>query len=325
MKGLWAVKAVVQKSISAVPRSQRVNRRFQEWTGRLRLTTATVRARLEWAGWHLQTFDELGGHAGSRPSDFRVLELGSGWHPIVPLAMVAAGAGEVLLCDLEDLSDTALFTEALDLVLAACDDGSLTELVPGLVPERIELLRTARGRLERDGRFVTMDRLGLRTRPGDIREIELDAPPDLIVSNTVLEHIPPGVLLGILESFRRIAGPGTVMSHLVDMCDHYLYIDGSLTPYHFLRFTERQWRWIDNSIQPMNRLRVHQYEELFRAADIPLTSTVRGDGVPADLDGLPLAAPFDRMDPVDVACKSVLFGTLFQGDGAPVHGAAAGT
>jgi hypothetical protein len=311
MRGIWAAKATVQKSISVLPRPQRVNRRFQEWTGRLRLNTDTVRMRLGWAGQHLRTFDELGGHDRERPVGFCVLELGSGWHPVVPLAMVAAGAGEVLLCDLEDLSDTALFAETMDSVLAACDDGSLAELVPGLVPERIELLRAAREGLDRDGRFVTMDRLGLRSRPGDIRDMDVDATPDLIVSNTVLEHIPPGVLVEILESLRRTAGTGTVMSHLVDMCDHYLYVDDSLTPYHFLRFTERQWRWIDNDIQPMNRLRVHQYEEMYRAAGIPLTRMRRGGGEPSDLQGLRLAPPFDAMDPADVACKSVWLDTVF--------------
>ena len=84
--------------------------------------------------------------------------------------------------------------------------------------------------------------------------------------NTVLEHIDPAILVGVLGSFARMAGPGTVMSHLVDMCDHYLYVDRSLTPYHFLRYTERQWRWIDNSIQPMNRLRVQQYDALYHEA-----------------------------------------------------------
>lgn len=311
MKGIWVAKATVQKSISVLPRAQRVNRRFQELTGRLRLNPDTVRARLEWAGSHLRTFDELGEHEGGRPAGFRVVELGSGWHPIVPFAMVAAGAGEVLLCDLEDLSDTGLLTEAMDFVLDAVDDGSLAELVPGILPERIELLRSARKDLARDGRFVTMDRLGLRVRTGDIREMELDAPADLIVSNTVLEHIHPPVLEGILEAFARMAVPGTVMSHLVDMCDHYLYIDDSLTPYHFLRFSERQWRWIDNDLQPMNRLRVQQYEQLYGDLGIPLTRVRRGDGSPEDLVGLPIAAPFADMDPADVACKSVWLDTRF--------------
>lgn len=306
MRGVWAAKAAVQKAISVLPRPQRANRVLQEWIGRLRLTPDIVRMRLEWAGRHLRTFDELGAHRGSeRPDGFGVLELGSGWHPIVPLAMVAAGAGEVLLCDLEDLSDAGLFLDSLELVLAAADDGSLAELVPGVREERIGLIRAARDVLEGEGRFAAMDRLGLRVRPGDARELHLDAAPDLIVSNTVLEHIPVPVLRGILESLARTAAPGAVMSHLVDLCDHYLYMDDSLTPYHFLRYTERQWRWIDNRIQAMNRLRVHQYEQLYRDLGIPLTRVRRGEGEPADLLGLRLAPPFDAMDPADVACKWV--------------------
>ena len=50
MRGVWAAKAVVQKSISVLPRAQRVNRRFQQVTGRLGLTPDVVLQRLEWAG-----------------------------------------------------------------------------------------------------------------------------------------------------------------------------------------------------------------------------------------------------------------------------------
>lgn len=305
-------KAVVQKGISVLPHAQRFNRRFQALGGRLSLSELTLRQRLEWAGRHLSTFDELGPHAGgSRPAGFRAVELGSGWYPIVPLALFLGGAGEVLMCDLEDLSDTGMLTAAIDGVLAYADSGELAELVPGIVPERLELLRSVRDDVDRVGRFASLDRLGLRVSPGDIRALRPTDAPNLIVSNTVLEHIPPAVLVGILRTFTRIAGGGTVMSHLVDVCDHYVYVDGSLTPYHFLRFSERQWRWIDNSLQPMNRLRVQQYQDIYREAELEITRERRGEGVPADLKGVRLAPPFSLMDPRDVACKWVWFDTLF--------------
>jgi len=311
VRGVWVAKAVIQKGISVLPNAQRVNRRFQDMGGRLG-TSGPPLQRLEWAGRHLRTFDELGAHAGGpRPTGFRVLELGSGWHPIVPLVLMLGGADEVMLCDLEDLSDARLLGDAIDAVLASADSGDLAELVPGILPERLERLRVARKGLDRDGRFITLARLGLKVAPGDVRELRPAEAPDLIVSNTVLEHIAPPVLVGILGSFARMAAPGTVMSHLVDMCDHYLYVDGSLTPYHFLRYTERQWRWIDNSVQPMNRLRVQQYQDIYRDAGVQITRERRGDGTPADLAGVRLAPPFSEMGPDDVACKSVWFDTLF--------------
>ena len=312
MRGVWAAKAVVQKSISVLPRAQRVNRRFQQVTGRLGLSAEVVLQRLEWAGRHLTTFDELRGHAAeARPSGFRALELGSGWHPFVPLTLVLGGADEVLMCDLEDLSDTDLFAETVDAVLEAAESGLLDALVPGVRPDRIDRLADVRSTLDRVGRLVAFDDLGIRLASGDVRDLTPDGPPDLIVSNTVLEHIPPDVLVGILGAFREMSVPDTVMSHLVDMCDHYLYIDGSLTPYHFLRFSERQWRWVDNSIQPMNRLRIQQYRELYAQAEVAITRERLGGGVPEDLAGLPLAPPFDAMEPTDVAIKSAWFDTRF--------------
>ncbi|MFI5044605.1 MAG: hypothetical protein ACHQDC_07420, partial [Acidimicrobiales bacterium] len=171
MRGVWAAKAVVQKSISVLPRAQRVNRRFQQVTGRLGLSAEVVLQRLEWAGRHLTTFDELRGHdPAARPSGFRALELGSGWHPFVPLTLVLGGADEVLMCDLEDLSDTDLFAETVDAVLEAAESGLLDALVPGVRPDRLDRLADARSTLDRVGRLVAFDDLGLRLASGDVRD-----------------------------------------------------------------------------------------------------------------------------------------------------------
>ena len=293
-----------------MPRSQRLNRRLQQLGGRLALGEATVRQRLGWAGHHLRTFSELGGAERLTPG-FRVLELGSGWHPLVPLAMVTAGAGEVLMCDLEDLSDEELLAASIDHVIASADSGELAEHLPVVLADRVDMLRDARSSLASTGRDATLGELGLVLCPGDVRRLAPDAPPDLFVSNTVLEHIDPPVLVGILEAFSAMSVPGSVMSHLIDTCDHYLYVDDSISAYNFLRFSERQWRLIDNGLQPMNRLRIPQFRELYEAAGVPVTREQRLTGEPGDLRGVPLAPPFDTMDPADVACLAAWFDTVF--------------
>jgi len=119
------------------------------------------------------------------------------------------------------------------------------------------------------------------------------------------------VLEGILARFRDLAGPGTVMSHLVDHCDHYAYVDPGLSVYHFLRYTDRTWSIIDNSIQPMNRLRASEYRAIYERLGIELTEEhlTAADG--RNLIGEPLAERFRRMDPDDVACTASWLLTRF--------------
>ncbi|GFK95730.1 putative S-adenosylmethionine-dependent methyltransferase/MSMEI_2290 [Fundidesulfovibrio magnetotacticus] len=83
---------------------------------------------------------------------------------------------------------------------------------------------------------------GLSGNVGRVRDLALlpDAGADLIVSNSVLEHLrrPP-------EVFRhcfRVLAPGGAMLHRVDYRDHFFKY-----PFHFLTFSQSVW---DNLLDP---------------------------------------------------------------------------
>jgi hypothetical protein len=262
--------------------------------------------RVGWACEHLDAFDRLGGDRDG----FRALELGSGWYPIVPLCFFLAGADEVRMVDLEDLGRDELAVQAVRGLLDAHAAGDLASIGP--VPaDRLERLAAVAERIPRDGHVAALASVGVLTTPGDARTLEVPAAPDLISSNTVFEHIAPDVLEAILVRFARIARPGTVMSHLVDHGDHYAYVDESVGIHHFLRYGDRAWRWIDNGVQPMNRLRASEYEALYARAGVPLTEVDHRGCDPLALVGVPLAPRFREMDPADVACTSSLLLTRF--------------
>jgi len=113
------------------------------------------------------------------------------------------------------------------------------------------------------------------------------------------------VLEGILVCSREIAGPGTVMSHLVDLCDHDAYVDDSVSVYHFLKYSDRVWRWIDNDVQPMNRLRASEYRALHERSAAPITEEHAAGDDPLQLVGEPLAPKYKAMDPTDVATTTL--------------------
>ncbi len=307
MRGRWIAKAVAQKAISFLPDPQRANHFFQDRVTRgTTLTPAMLEQSVGWAVLHLSAFDRCGG----RRHGATAVELGPGWYPVVPLCLFLAGFDRVDMVDLEDLGRSELAVQAIDGLLAAADDGGLAELGE-LQPGRLERLGRARSTVVHRGHVAGLEELGLLVRPMDARQLELPAPPDLICSNTVLEHIRPEVLEGILARFGELAAPGTVMSHLVDHADHYAYVDDTIDVHHFLRYSDRVWRLIDNDVQPMNRLRASEYLELYRRAGVPVDEEHRRGDDPLRLVGIPLADRFRNMDPADVACVASHLVTRF--------------
>lgn len=303
----FVAKAVLQKGMSLAPHPQRVNYFFQRHLSRSRTTRpAFLQMRIEWSSMHLDVLRRL----GRADPGFHAIELGSGWVPIVPVCYFLAGAERVAMVDLEDLGRPELALQAIDSVLGAHERGEL-ESLGEIDPARVDRLRTVAEQIPLVGHHEALASIGLHVTPGDARELQVQRPPDLISSNTVFEHIPPAILEGILRRFGQVGAPGTVMSHLVDLCDHYAYVDSSVSIYHFLRYSDRAWRLIDNEVQPMNRLRASEYLDLYARAGVPVTEEHLRGCDPLALVGEPLAPRFKTMDPADVACNASHLVTRF--------------
>ncbi len=85
---------------------------------------------------------------------------------------------------------------------------------------------------------------------------------------------------------------GGVTSHFIDMTDHFAHFDKTISIYNFLRFSELQWKWIDNSVQPQNRLRIYDYKLLYSKLNIPVTVETFREGNLKELNIIPLNEKF---------------------------------
>jgi hypothetical protein len=124
---------------------------------------------------------------------------------------------------------------------------------------------------------------------------------DLLHSNNTLEHIAPDVLAGILTEFDRVAAPGSVQSHFIDMSDHFAHLDRSITIYNYLRFSPRAWRLIDNDVQPQNRLRYGDYRRMYDELGLPVVKEFHRPGDLEALRSVPLHASYRDRDPAELA------------------------
>lgn len=254
-------------------------------------------------GWTLEEglrLVEMLREAGCEVRGATVLEVGSGWEPIVPVLFSLAGAARVVTVDTQRLMDGA----------------TLTGTVSGLVAHAPQIA----ARLGVEGSAV---RASLASPPGDFEpslrrlRVEYHAPCDvvrsplpdgtfdIVTSRAVLEHVPPDILRPLLGRAFRLLRPGGWTCHAIDNSDHWSHADGRLSRVNFLRYSDRHFGLLNrfNPLDYQNRLRHPEYAELLRGAGFEVV-TARSDPEPKaleDLKTLPVAARFRAFPEEDLA------------------------
>lgn len=88
---------------------------------------------------------------------------------------------------------------------------------------------------------------------------------DIVFSRFVLEHVKPSDLKKMHEKFKESLKPGSYIIHFISPSDHRAYLDKSLSLQDFLRYSEIEWSRIQTKFDYHNRWRLPQYLELFKA------------------------------------------------------------
>ena len=274
----WILKAIVQKGISFLPFGQNINFFFQKYvTKGVNLSDEYFEDRLIHCRAHYEAFRKY-----SQADNSSHLEVGTGWYPVVPTAMFLYGAGSITTVDINRYSNEKYTHITLRKFLEYHQSGKLKKFLPGISEERINIL-LSEARQPSFDYYATLEKHNITYMVMDARKLFLaDSSVDLITSNNTFEHVYPEVLEGILAEMKRLSKKGGVMSHAIDLSDHFAHMDSAITIYNFLKFSEGQWKWIDNSIQPMNRLRIYDYRDLYKKLSIPVTEEIIRPSVMGD-------------------------------------------
>jgi len=266
----WIFKAIVQKGISFFPFGQRLNYFFQKYvTHGVNLSDEYFEDRLNHCREHYQHFRKY-----NDTTNFSHLEIGTGWYPVVPAGMFLYGAGSITTVDLNRLSNEKYTHITLKKFLEYHKKGKLKKFLPGISEERLQIALEEAENPAKDY-YALLEKHNITYMVMDARKLHLSENSiDLITSNNTFEHIYPNVLEGILIEMKRVCKQGGVMNHAIDLGDHYAHMDKSITVYNFLKFSDAQWKWIDNCIQPMNRMRIYDYRNLYKKLSIPVTEEI---------------------------------------------------
>jgi len=293
----WILKAIVQKTISFLPGSHQINFLFQKYvTKGVQLSEYYFEDRLIHARKHLSSFDQYAGKALEK-----TLELGTGWYPVVPIALFLRGATEINTVDISGLTDKEKILTTIDWYIRYEQEGKLAEYLKP-IPERMALLKKLKAEASQYDFQQLLEALHIKYAIMDIRKIPLDSKSiDLIHSNNTFEHVYPDVLKGILVKFKELAHPKGIQSHFIDMSDHFAHFDKSINIYNFLRFSDKAWDRIDNSVQPQNRWRLSEYQKLYDAIALPVKDIDAREGNPEEVKAIKLAAKYQSFELKDLA------------------------
>ncbi|MFH0759945.1 MAG: methyltransferase domain-containing protein [Bacteroidota bacterium] len=301
----WVQKAIVQKTISYLPFSDKLNFFFQKHITRgVNLTNEFFTDRIGHAAEHLKAYKKLTG----KEVPESCLEIGTGWYPIVPVSFFLAGSDAVFSVDIAFHTTKERIRATLEKMVEAGHSGRL-EACFRYSPERFEIIENLLRDYDRLSLSDVLRKMNFTCLVEDARSLSLpDNSIDLINSNNTFEHIYPDILIPILREFKRVARQeGGAMSHFIDMSDHFAHFDKSISIYNFLKFSDRQWKWIDNSVQPQNRMRIYEYRNIYSDLSIPCTLESFREGNREQLSLIRLSDRFKNNSPEETAISHCHF------------------
>jgi SAM-dependent methyltransferase len=259
----WLGKAALQKGLSALPKAESANYLFQRHVSRsLPASEAGFRRKLDRAVSHLDAYEAHG--PGRTRNEAVFYEFGAGWDLGVQLAYWALGVDRQILVDIHPNLRFELVNTTLERLEASEDDRLVRRPGAARVASAEDLEQ----------------RFGIAyVAPRDARATGFDSGSvDFVSSTNTLEHIPAADLEPILAECRRLLREGGVMSSRIDLRDHYSYFDRSLSPYNFLRYSDRAWRLYNSRLLYQNRLRCPDYVRAFTDAGFEIVEEVASIG-----------------------------------------------
>lgn len=237
-----------------------------------------------------------------------IVEIGTGWHPVLPIFLYAIGAAKVIMTDVVGHIKQSYVEHTLKYLIAHVDELSTLSGVPkNQLSEKFNSL-VPNGKPWQD----VWQRQNIEyLTPFDFTKTHWSADSlDGIFSNSCISFIPQFILEKIISESFRVLKPGGFFAHnLMPYDDHATY-DNTITPLNFLKFSPEEWEKIGNSsLHYQNRLRPAQYLDLLNQNKFKLLfAEKRSHHLKPDMiDRENLAAIFQGLPDEELLCAHFMF------------------
>ncbi len=289
----WLIKSALQHVVAVLPYRQRWNEVFQRLgTRSLTMGPDMFGIRLDHAHRHLENFLSI---RGQIPKPFNVLELGTGWYPTIAMGLYLCGADNIWMVDIDPLIRTPQLKRMMELFCEFLTNGKLRKHLPRLREDRATRLSELASFVEKEPPAAFLARFGGKVLVRDAQGTGLPGGSiDLFFSTGVLEYIPRPVIGGIFKEFLRVSTPQAIMSHWISLTDQFSYFDRSIGPYNYLRYTSRQWRYLNSPLIWQNRLRISEYRKAFVEAGYQIVHEEDARGSIEEFKKIRIAPEFEQ-------------------------------
>ena len=296
MRVPWKLKAYALAFLSRAPGGEHAYHALQRLAGTTRLGDR------DFSQGGATALLDLCRDIGVDPAGKVWLEIGTGWHPILPFLLHLLGAEHVVTVDTHRWMDARHAAETVTAIGRVLDQIAEHFGVSGtLLRERYRTLKHATDL----GTLLAAARVEYRCPVSGSATGLADASVDVVFSCNVLEHIPPGDLVAVHREIRRVLRPGGVAVHRIDPSDHFAHQDPSITRANFLRFSDSQWSRYGSGLAYHNRLRAAEHVRLLIEAGfrVLLIRESRNTAIRDAIESgtLPVDARFRAYDPEALA------------------------
>lgn len=173
--------------------------------------------------------------------DKNILEIGTGWYPLMPYYLVYHGkAKQVLTYDVNWHLSVKNIESTNKLFREFYCENKTNVVDPKILDNRIVYFHNS-----------DIDRI-------DISKIEI------VYSRFVLEHVSKNDLIKIHNELKLKLPAGSLIIHFISPSDHRAYNDHNLSLYDFLKYSESEWNEIQTRFDFHNRLRKNEYIQIFQ-------------------------------------------------------------
>ena len=174
-----------------------------------------------------------------------ILEIGSGWIPLMPYILKHFGnCNNVYTYDINEHYDKVNIAKLTSYFNAEYKTDFISE-------------ENSKYGLPDFVKYYPKNDVSTTSLPGRI---------DIVFSRFVLEHVSPAAILAMHQKFYEKFDRSTIILHLISPSDHRAYSDASLSHYDFLQYSQQEWNKIQTKFDYHNRLRLPQYLEIFEQA-----------------------------------------------------------
>ena len=262
----WLIKATLQKCLGSIPGylSDPLYYAFQRSLGSLRNFNPLSRIAA------VDNICRIGEIMDFSLKDKRVLEIGTGWCPVVPLFLWIHGSKNVVSCDLNRYFNEELLMDALLYIRSNAE--TIVDTYNFIDPKRLEYVLSNDKYFCKDSVLSGLRDIGIHyLAPANAAMLPFeDNYFDLHTSFTVLEHVHPQVIPHIFSEGKRLVRNEGAFIHCIDYSDHFSNNDAKLSQINFLRFNEFAYSFLISKYSYMNRLRHDDFLDIFSQIGLSL-------------------------------------------------------